>query len=677
MAAKGLPRVLWEDFLDRSRIGLFLVDAHQRLQPVNPAARDLLGRSGSAEPIPPEQLPWRFEANEKEPVPRWPWERLVDRAAPQPVVEETLNVRDPWQRPRTLHCHGVARDGIDEAGPKALLAIEDWTAVRAAEEERGFLLELLDALPDYIGIADTRGGMLYHNRALYEAQGQGGSGSFLERLAGAHDPESFQRLQNEAVPNAEQTGIWRGETRLHHRGMEAEVPVEQFLIAHRDEHGAVVRYSTLMRDLSQRYHHESEIERLLYRDPITGLPNRMLFHDRIEQAHALQEGSADWLAVIVCDIKEFSAINESLGQDLGDEILAAVGRKLRELLPQAATIGRMGGDQFGVLLPWLADAQEAMGYAERIVDKVGNPLALSDRSIHLSLRAGISVTRHSGESAGVLVEQADAARQQSKRTASRCQFFSRELTEQAREQVYLTTELRRALDSGGLAVHYQPQVDLRSGEWLGYEALVRWHHPKDGWISPGRFIPAAERAGMIHHVGEQVLEQAGRQFRQWRDEGVAPEWLAVNIAAPQMETPGWGEQLLAFLNRFGLAPEDLELEITERLLVERRTEVATELAYLRRHGVRVAVDDFGTGYSSLNYLTELPVDRIKIDRAFIADLTEDPRKVAVVEAIVTLGQRLGIAVLAEGVETEAQRQVLLDVGCRQGQGFLFARPAPA
>ncbi|BAU58651.2 diguanylate cyclase/phosphodiesterase with PAS/PAC sensor [Halorhodospira halochloris] len=559
-----------------------------------------------------------------------------------------------------------------------MVAIEDQTERFAAEREHQLLLEFLEALPDYIGIADASGQLLYHNEAMCQAQGQvGNEESLSARLVQAHDDESLQCLLNEAIPTAEKTGLWRGQTRLKHRGFGTDLPVEQVLIAHRDEQGAVVRYSTLMRDLSERHAHESEIERLLYHDPITGLPNRMLFHDRIEQARILQGQSDPWLAVIVCDLKTFSVINGSRGQDFGDEVLAAVGARLCQLLPHTATVGRLGGDLFGILLPQLRSSQAVVDFAERIVEKVGDPLEVSDEAIQVGLWVGITLTCSKDESADALMDQADAARRESRRSGSRYEFFRDEFTQRAREQVYLSTELRRALDAGVLTAHYQPQVDLSSGQWLGIEALVRWHHPEQGWISPGRFIPVAEWAGLIRCVGEQVLDIAGEHYRVWLEQGLEPGWLAINLAAPQMEVPGWGDQLLEQLARIGMTPDELELEITERLMVKPSETIVNDLNELREQGVRVAVDDFGTGYSSLHYLTKLPVDRVKIDRSFVADIAECQRKAAVVESIVTLGNRLGMEVLAEGIETEAQRSALLGAGCWQGQGFLFSAPMPS
>jgi|GEM_PF-6291068 len=656
-------------------VGLLLVDEQQQITPLNTAGRELLGLKQGQVAVPASRLGVRLQATAEDPAPRWPWERLLDPRSAEATIEEALDVLDAHQEPRTLCCHAARLGGEGRAGPQLLVAIMDRSDSSGAAWEHQFLLEFLEAVPDYIGIADASGRLLYHNHALRCAQGQADeAGPFSARLSEAHDAESLQCLLNEAIPTAEQIGMWRGQTRLKHRGRGVELPVEQLLIAHRDEQGAVVRYSTVMHDLSQRREHESEIERLLYRDPITGLPNRMLFQDRIEQAQILQGQDDPWLAVIVCDLKGFASINGSRGQDFGDEVLAGLGARLRELLPQTATIGRLGGDQFGILLPQLRSTQAVVDFVERIVGKVGDPLEVLGEAMHVGLRAGVTLTRSTQESAHELMAQADSARRESKRTGSRYEFFRDEFTKRAREQVYLSTELRRALDAEHLTVHFQPQVELSSRRWLGVEALVRWHHTEEGWISPGRFIPVAEWAGLIRRVGEQVLDRAGEQYRCWSEQGVAPGWLAVNLAAPQMEVPGWGDELLAQLARIGMAPEALELEITERLVVEPSAVIVDELALLREHGVRVAVDDFGTGYSSLHYLTQLPVDRVKIDRAFIADIAECRRKAAVVESIVTLGERLGMEVLAEGIETEAQRSALLGAGCRQGQGFLFGFP---
>ena len=449
------PRPLREDFLYQLHVGLLLVDAQLRLTPINTAARDLFQLPERDGPIPQDEIPLQPEASASDPSRRWPWERLIASARTPAVLEETVLAQDPRQRLRTFYCRAAARDTGDGNGPKALVAIDDRTTSHAAEEERRFLHEFLDALPFYIGIADLRDGTVQHNEALRRAQGPSGrTDSFHSNLTRAHDPASLQRLRQEAFPTAERERVWQGETVLRHRRRKTEIPVEQLLVAHHDEHGCVVRYSTLMQDLSWRRRRESEIERLLNRDPITGLPNRALFHDRIEQARILQDDSDPWMAVIVCDIQDFSSINDSLGQERGDRILAAVGERLGAILPQSATVARLGADEFGVLLPRLRDEEATVEYAERIVEKVGAPLEVSGEPIYLGLRAGISVSCESDESPQTLVEQAGAARRHAKRTGSRYRFFSEELTRQAREQVYLARELRRALDSGDLVVHY-------------------------------------------------------------------------------------------------------------------------------------------------------------------------------------------------------------------------------
>lgn len=702
MSLKDVPTGLLELFLHHVPTGILVINQQGYVVTINPAARRLLGLPDASLDPPADHIPgspsapssttpshphindiaWVLDSAELSDQTcdcSWPWDRLLNSADSEDKLQTTLCVIDSWQRRRFLRCFGVvAHTGDSSAERQVALALEDVTEYKAAEQERSALMEFIEVLPDFVGLADTQGNLLYHNRALREAQGEGGEvQSINSRISDAHDPESLELLRKEGFPVAERDGIWRGQTWLRHVGKETEIPVDQVVIAHRDAQGKVKRYSTLMHNLSVERARESEIERLLYRDPVTGLPNRMLFHDRVEQARLVQNRGDEFLAVIVCDIRDFSAINESLGQEGGDQVLAEVGRRLQANLPQEATIGRLGGDLFGILLPRLEEGKEAVEFAERIVSKVGDRVLFAEQAVHLNLRAGISVTSRSGESARTLVDQADAARRASKRSGVKYQFYSSSITEQAREHVYLTTELRHALDNNDLQVYYQPQVDFVSGKLIGFEALVRWQHPQEGWIGPGRFIPVAESSGLIGRVGEQVIDLAARDFLQARRAGFAEGRLAINIAAPQMNRPNWAIKLLEGWQRNGLAATDLELEITERLFVRSRHSLIEQLQYLRSCGVKIAVDDFGTGYSSLNYLKDLPVDRIKIDQSFITDLPGDHRTETIIKAITTLAKGLGMEVLAEGVETAGQAQALGSAGCYQGQGHLFARPAPA
>ena len=421
---------------------------------------------------------------------------------------------------------------------------------------------------------------------------------------------------------------------------------------------------------------QSDAERLMHRDPLTDLPNRLLFFDRLQQALATRRYDGKGLAVLALDLRDFRAVNDSLGREQGDRLLAKVGERLRGSLRQDDTVARLGGDEFGILLARIGDSEDSASLAWRIIEAVEAPYELDGLRVPVTARVGVSVRTGAEDTAARLMERADTAMHQAKNEDVPCRFFDQDLTERARERLELGGELRRALAEQQLTVHYQPQVDLETRQWVGLEALARWWHPEQGWISPGRFIPVAERSGLICNLGELVLQQACAAGSALRRQGVADCVVGVNVASPQLEDPGFVEQLGATLERTGLPPSCLELEVTERLMVPNNSAALERLATLRRQGVRVAVDDFGTGYSSLSYLKDLPIDRLKIDRSFVREMLAEERAHAITRIILSLGHNLGYGVVAEGIETEDERAALVTEGCRQGQGFYFAPPGP-
>ncbi|WP_200195200.1 EAL domain-containing protein [Halorhodospira abdelmalekii] len=433
-------------------------------------------------------------------------------------------------------------------------------------------------------------------------------------------------------------------------------------------------------DRSQLLYYQSQLQQLLHTDPLTELPNRLLLHDRLAQALERRKRDQAALAILVLDLRDFRAINDSLGQAFGDQVLISLGKRLRAVLRGGDTVARLGGDEFGILLPWLSAIDDAVELVERIVGWVEEPMVVAGHEVCLVVRVGVSVYPAGEEVANLpakLLEQADTAMHEAKREGVRYRFFSSELIERARERLKLAAELRRALGGGQLSLHYQPQVELASGEWIGVEALARWHHPQQGWISPERFIPVAERTGLIARLGEWVLDAACTQAKIWLDAGRTFGRMGVNVTAMQLLDDDWVRKVKDALERSGLPANRLELEITESLLVERVESVTAGLSELRAMGVSVAVDDFGTGYSALSYLKDLPIDKIKIDRSFICGFPDDKHTAAIARAILALGDGLGIDVVAEGIETERQARALQAMGCRRGQGFFFRVPEPA
>ncbi|WP_295387558.1 bifunctional diguanylate cyclase/phosphodiesterase [uncultured Thiodictyon sp.] len=436
-------------------------------------------------------------------------------------------------------------------------------------------------------------------------------------------------------------------------------------------------YGTVQ-DITDRKRAQQRLDFLAHHDALTGLPNRSLLEDRL--AHAIRRTRRDGghLALLLLDLDGFKTINDTLGHAVGDRVLAAVGTRLTERLRGTDTLARHGGDEFLVLLDGNIDASGAAAAAESCLQELTAPIAIEANNIHVSASIGIALYPTDGSDAETLLQSADLAMYRAKqRGRGRYQFHSPEMTAAIQGQHALEVALRGALARGELAVHYQPQIDLTSGALWGVEALLRWTHPELGAIPPARFIPVAERLGLISELGDWVLGMACRQLAAWRASGLHIPGMAINVAGQQLERATLLPTLRRVLEETGLAPGDLDLEVTESVIMGHNPRVITALSDLRALGVRLVVDDFGTGSSALGRLNRIPIDRLKIHGSFIRDIGRGPREEAIIRALIGLGRDLGLEVLAMGVEREIQSQVLEAVGCRFAQGYLLCPPMDA
>ena len=409
-------------------------------------------------------------------------------------------------------------------------------------------------------------------------------------------------------------------------------------------------------------------------DALTGLPNRTMGLERIDAEIRWAESSGQRFAVLVIDLDNFKAVNETLGHAAGDQVLVAVGARVRACLRQADTAARLGGDEFLVVVADITTHADIEAIAARLLQAISEPQTLEGRRVVPKCRIGIAVYPENGETAGALMANVHAAMYQAKTSqTSPALFFNEEMNTRLRERMQIEHDLNVAADLGQLSLHFQPIVSATCEQPLGAEVLLRWQHPEKGFISPADFIPIAEAGGQITRIGDWVLEEACRFWSEWNRAGIDPGFLAINISGVQF-TRGFSEKLRRVMSTYGMPPEALELEITERVLLCDHDLIAEELGRLRALGVRLSLDDFGTGYSALAYLKRFRFDLLKVDQSFVAGLPFNSGDVSLVKAIVAMAAGLNLKVVAEGVENQEQLRFLTKHGCDFAQGYLFSKP---
>ena len=444
--------------------------------------------------------------------------------------------------------------------------------------------------------------------------------------------------------------------------------------------GLAVLYGIMFRIVdgaSKTLRHQAEVnERQALRDSLTDLPNRALFHDRVHQALTSARREHVPAAVMIMDLDRFKEVNDTLGHASGDELLKLVGIRLHETLRETDTVARLGGDEFGVLLPKVLDAQAAVAVARKLRTSLEEPFTIHGLALQMEASIGIALFPDHGTNVQSLVQRADVAMYVAKEHPPGCEVYSRERDEYSPDRLTLLTELRRAIDRGQLVLHYQPKVDLRTGEIAGVEALVRWEHPERGMIPPDEFIPSAQKTGVIAPLTMFVLDEALRQCRTWMLQGLEL-CVAVNLSTRNLLDVHLPEAVGELLTRWEVPARLLELEITESTILADPLRAMQILSRLDEMGIRLAIDDFGTGYSSLAYLNRLPVDELKIDKSFILGMEESENDAVIVRSTIDLGRNLGLRVVAEGVETAKAWNRLRSLGCDIAQGHFLSRPVPA
>jgi diguanylate cyclase (GGDEF)-like protein len=426
----------------------------------------------------------------------------------------------------------------------------------------------------------------------------------------------------------------------------------------------------------ERKRYQVQLEHQANYDALTGLPNRNLLHDRLRQAVYSQRSPRN-IAVVFMDLDHFKFVNDSLGHSTGDKLLKGMAERLRAVLREGDTVGRVGGDEFVLILNDQSNEEVIFRAMQRITAKVAEPIEIEGKEMYVTASAGISLYPQDGPDVDTLLKHADAAMYRAKEHGrNNFQFYTSEMNERVNERLSLESALRRALERREFLLHFQQKVDLRSGGLIGAEALVRWMHPEWGLVRPARFIPLAEETGLIVPLGEWVLREACRQAREWLDQGLRPGVVSVNLSARQFRQEGLVRTVSRVLEETRLDPSQLEMELTESMIMHNVEAAITTLQGLKSLGVALSMDDFGTGYSSLAALKQLPVDTLKIDRSFVRDigLGENADEGVLAQAIISLGHSLRLKVIAEGVETDAQVRFLKRHGCDEVQGFFYSEP---
>lgn len=543
------------------------------------------------------------------------------------------------------------------------------------EKERSRLITILEATSDVVVIADPGDSITYLNPGARKLLELTGAPAELN-IRSLHPGDQWNFIRKELL--AHRSGIWQGDVLLQKEDG-TQIPVSLVVIAHRGSDTDVEYFSLLARDIRERKAYERQIQHLANYDSLTDLPNRTLLADRATQAINHCHWTSRTLALMVVDIDRFKLVNDGYGRDTGDALLREFGSRLRSAVRNRDTIARISADTFVVLATELSSPEDIGGVVNKLQGEVAEPFAIGDHNLTVSTGIGVAVFPRDGQDFATLMQNADVAMHRLKeRGESGYQFYAAEMTREATERVRIETDLRHAVTNRQqLEMYYQPQIALDSEELIGFEALMRWNHPDQGMLSPGLFIPIAENAEYIYQMGEWALLAACHQLMEWDSVTELRPRMAVNVSARQFRGKGFVDMVERILKATRLDPQRLELELTESVLVHDYREASAILNQLNELGVRVALDDFGTGYSNLSYLSRLPIHTLKIDRSFVQRAPVDSNDAEIVRAIIMLADALGLQVLAEGIETREQLDLLRHYGCRKGQGFYFERPMMA
>ncbi len=624
-------------------------------------------------------FPWQLSPAERQA------EEIEDRGVIEtgrPVRGREQTLTGPDGRPRRHLVNKLPLHGQNGEIAGLLCTIEDITASREAGEKLRLQSRALDASVNAILITRRAGNddvIEYANPAFARISGYelaeviGRDCRFLQ--GSDREQEGIYALRDALGAFREVTVVLRN-YRKDGTLFWNQLHVAPVL----DQHGATTHWVGVINDITAAMRYQQELEHQSTHDALTGLPNRNLFQDRLEQAIAYAARYGHQLWVVVLDLDNFKLINDTLGHAVGDSLLQTVAGRLRSALRDSDTVARLGGDEFILLLPdqpGQTDGTLSPRTVQAVLDAVSAPMRLGAHDLALTCSMGVSVYPRDGDTAPSLFKHADIALYRAKDGGrNQLQFYTSEMNARVTERTLIEGHLRNALTRHEFLLYFQPRVDCATGRVAGLEALLRWRQPELGLVPPDRFIGVAEETGRILEIGGWVLYEACRQARVWQVAGLPKVPVAVNVSVRQFRQAGFVQEVLGALEAAGLAPEYLELELTESLMMQNIESVIVAMRQLKELGVRLSIDDFGTGYSSLSYLRRFPLDYLKIDRSFVRDMLNDAPGSAIVRSMITLGHSLGCRIIAEGVETRDQLGYLTQEGCDEIQGYLCSRPVP-
>lgn len=550
-------------------------------------------------------------------------------------------------------------------------------ALRESETQLRLAAQVFESSSEAILITDHERRVVRVNRAFAEITGHDVAhvlGSKLDQLSMLHGAD----VDHDAMwAAAQRDGFWKGELWCQRQSGE-RFPAWLSLTAASDGQGEIRHYIVMADDITEYKAAQARIHYLAHYDPLTDLPNRIMLRDRMIQVLLAAERLGEEVAIMAIDLDRFKIINDTLGHHAGDAVLKDVAARLKRSIRDTDTVARVGGDEFVIVLPKSGKEGAAL-VSRKIISAVAEPpYVVEGRSFSLTPSVGVAIFPQHGSDAETLLKNADAALYQMK-SKGRSDFllFTQPMNVVALERLTLENDLRAAVERNEMELFYQPQIDLRTGNIVALEALIRWRHRQLGLLTPGRFISLAEETGQIAHLGEWVMREACRQVKAWQDLLPAEAPVTVNVSGAQLRQPGFGQLVSSVLTDSMLDANRLELELTETMLMQRAEFASNEMRLLSKQGVRMSIDDFGTGFSNLSYLKQFPINKLKIDRSFVHDAPTNEDDAVIVRSIISLGHSLRLRVLAEGVETVEQLRFLRREQCDEAQGFYFAEPRPA